>query len=171
MKVAKIIFLTRKLGKFPVYRFILSFFIALFTRKKKQKIKDVKVHAAVIYEDNGIEYVRDMEAKGNESILFGDYYEKFKDRIEMIYYRFQTSKEKIKTFNNSCKKTKVKYDYKNTLFFQVIKILFGKFFGGNTAYSRMCSEDVQRQLNILEPIFDKPEEVSPNELYEILIKE
>ncbi len=168
MKTGNIIFLTRRAIKNIFdYRGIISYLIAVFTRFKGQKIKDVKVHSAIVYEYLDEYYVRDMDKNGDRHYTFKKYEEKFGDRMEIVERpRFTNiTKEKIQRFNTTCRNFKVKYDYKNTFFFQVIKRLFGFFIKDNSYYSRMCAEDVQRQLNIFDYMFSKPEEVNPNILY------
>lgn len=162
----QIIFLTpRKFKHIFDVRALISFGIALFTRQKRQSIKTVKTHSALAYEYENQLYVRDTDKYGQEHYTLKEYTETFGDRMEIYKLTVETTQEKYDYFIESCRTTKIRYDFNNTFFWQVIKTITGHFFGKNTVYARMCAEDVQRQINLLDPIFPTPEETNPNELY------
>lgn len=174
MKTGSIIFLTRRVIKNIFdYRGIISYLIAVFTRFKGQKIKDVKVHSAIVYEYLNEYYVRDMDKDGDRHYTLEKYKEKFGERMEVVEnpYNIENSaltEENVLKFNTSCRNFAVKYDYKNTFFYQIIKRLFGYFIKDNSNYARMCAEDVCRQFNVFFKTFDYVEKTNPNELYEFI---
>ena len=169
-KAGSIIFLTRRKEK-PNYRIFLSYMIALFTRKKKQPLNKVKVHSAIIYEHDNVMRVRDMDKDGDDHYTLEKYKKLYGDRLEIVNNHFNFSEKQLIASNFSCRTLKVKYDYKNTFFWQVIKRFSGFFVGKITLYKRMCAEDMQRQFNILIPGFFKtPEATNPNEAYEYVKK-
>jgi len=161
MKAGNIVFLTERKKK-PYYRILISKGIALFTKYPNQKLEDVKVHAAIIYNYKGIFYVRDMDKDGDDHYTIDKYFEKYKGRIEIKINPFLTTTAILNKFNNSCRNTKVKYDFWNTFFFQIIKTITGKFIGKKTSLHRMCAEDARTQFNILKNIFSDLEGVNPN---------
>lgn len=164
MKTGSIIFLTKRDFSFS-YRWLLSYLIAFFSKNKKQKLSEVKVHAAIIYEYKGNLCVRDIDKFGDEHISLYKYIDMYKNRIEIYEYPYNISTKLIEVFNHSCKTTKIVYDYKNLLIFQLIKSIFNIFVGRNTSIMRTCSEDTARQFNILKHIFELPEQITPNELF------
>lgn len=169
MKEGTIIFLTKRKFRHPFeFRWWLSILIAYFTKDEKQKLSDVKVHAAIIYDNGGLK-VRDIDKEGDCHYILKDYLSKYEGRIEIKEHSFNICEDELKFFNYSCKTRKVKYDYINTFFYQIIKYFIGIFTKKNTIEKRMCSEDVMRQFNLLKCIFNTPEKTTPNELY-LMIK-
>lgn len=165
MKEGDIIFLTYRKNK-PFYRIFISKGIALFTRKNKQPLSTVKVHAGIIYKKDGILTVRDMDKDGEEHHTLNVYKIIYGDRLEIKSCPYIFKQKIYDSFNKSCEKLHVEYDYNNTFVYQVIKKFFRFFKFKKTVMQRMCAEDAQRQFNILSPGFFKtPEKTSPNELY------
>ena len=168
--IGSLIFLTkRKIKNVFDYRGIISVGISKLTKFKDQDEDEVKVHTAIIYDNNGELTVREMGKHGDEHYSLEYYKIMYGSRMEIVYMQETFNLERIDMFNKSCKYTKVKYDYKNTFVFQLIKSFTHKFFGKDTLYHRMCAEDAQRQYNILFPnYFKTPEDTNPNELYKIV---
>jgi len=166
----KVIFTTKKrrITKVFDYHYLLGNIIALATRTKGQKLKEVKVHAALVYEDGNKVMVRSMESRGELHIKFTKYIQDNRDNITIVKCPIKASKDKIIKFNKSCKELHVKYDYRNLLVFQAIYSLYKKLIFKDTYYKRICSEDVVRQLSILGYEIDDPESMTPNKLYNLL---
>ena len=171
-KAGDIIFLTKRTVKKPLYRWFISNSIAVLTKFKGQKTKDVKVHSAIVFkatiDDETNLYVRDMEAEGNVPILLKEYKKIFRDRLEIVPMPKINNAKVIAQFNREALSRHVKYDYLNTFVWQVLRALGHKWIGWNTPYKRMCAEDVQRMYNMLNPIFNTPEQTNPNELYKFI---
>ena len=167
VKEGDIIFLTKRSIK-PKYRIFVSYMIALLTKQPGEKIKDVKVHSSIIYSNGGVLSVRDMDKNGDMHYTIGKYKQLYGDRLEVKAHCYKPSLDTLKKFNSSCRDFKVKYDYKNTFLYQVIRRLFGVFINDPTRYKRMCAEDAQRQFNLIEGIFYNPEKTNPNELYHVI---
>lgn len=167
-KPGDLIFLTRRTGKNPLYRWFVSNAIAVLTKFKNQKTVDVKVHSAIIFELHSKLYVRDMGPKGNVPILLTDYKELHKGRIEIIHMPKIGSVSTIARFNREASSRYVTYDYWNTFVWQVVRALSHKWIGTNTPYKRMCAEDAQRMYNLIRVTFFKVEQTNPNELYAIV---
>ena len=166
-KAGDMIFLTRRNTR--DYRGFISKSIARLTRNKKQNLEDVKVHAAIIYSNDGVLFVRDMDSKGNENYTLMEYVEIYGNRMEIYHHNLKIVNYKL--FNESCLNDDVNYDYLNTFVWQLSRELCHIWFGWNTPYKRMCSEDVQREFNLLRWTFKYPEQVNPNQLFEYLKKE
>lgn len=151
-------------------RFYLSYLIAYFTKTSNQLLDDVVVHCAIIYQSNNETFVRDMDKKGNEPYTINQYRKIYGNRMEIKINPHNLYNEiLIKKFSDECENLDVKYDYFNLLFFQLIKSMFHKFIGKETKTKRICSEDVARIYNVLNPYFFlKPEEITPNELSEYI---
>ena len=89
-----------------------------------------------------------MEKNGDKHYSISKYISIYGDRMEVVKMPFSYPKGNIIEFNVSCKNLRVKYDYSNTFFFQVLKAVFKKMIFDKTRFKRMCAEDVQRQFNI-----------------------
>lgn len=163
MQAGDIGFLTIRKNK-PIYRIVISYMIALLTKLPKEKIKDTKVHSFVIYEKDNKKFIRDMDKEGDTHYSLEDYLEIYGDRVEIRKLPYYAEGSRLSLFNKSCANTKVKYDYMNTFVYQLIRSLGGRLLFKKTIYTRMCAEDVQRQLNIIRYIFDTPEITNPAEL-------
>lgn len=167
MKEGDIIFLTKRSAN-PWYRIFISKGITHFTKLKNQALTEVKVHSAIIYNDLGVLKVRDMDKNGDNHYSLVEYYNKFKDRIEIKETPYLFSPEIKLIFNYSCKNTHVKYDFVNTFVYQIIKRLTGRILFKDTTWTRMCAEDVQTEFNKLRYTFSTPEITNPNNLFELI---
>lgn len=164
MKEGSIIFLTRRKKGNLIRRFV-SGGIAVFTKREDQALDNVLVHSAIIYRSGSELYVREMEKNGDEHKTLVEYNKIYGKRMYIKVNPFDIESNKVEKFNLSCETVRVKYDYWNTFFFQIIKVLFGRFLGKKTTLHRMCAEDAQRQFNLLKDIFKTPEKTSPNDLW------
>jgi hypothetical protein len=162
-KAGDIIFLTQRAR--GGYRGFISRSIAKVTRLPGQKQSEVKVHAAIIFDNVGVLTVREMDRSGNENIPLIDYTKKFGERMEIVSMPVVASADAVGDFNFKCLTTDVKYDYANTFVWQLTRAITGAWLGRNTPYKRMCAEDVQRMYNLLDNRFYTPEIVNPNELF------
>lgn len=168
IKSSDIIFLTRRKNKKPFYRWFVSNAIAKLSKFKEQSVDNAKVHAAIIFDRNGVLLVREMESNGNVIIPLEVYVKTFNGRIEIISMPDITNPHALKNFNEACLTTKVKYDYANLLIWQLIRAISNKWLGTNTPYKRDCIEDVSRMYNIINPIFLNVEKTNPNEAYKFI---
>jgi len=166
--IGSIIFLTKRKEK-PYYRKFISYMIAKMTRNKGQRLEDVKVHAAIIYRYDDTLYVREMESKGNINYTLVEYNALYGDRMVIYSHNMSFDEWNVDRFNFSCRNQSVKYDYKNTFIFQIVKRYTTLFLGRNTPYHRMCAEDTQTQFNLLScNYFKTPESTNPNELWNLI---
>jgi hypothetical protein len=167
MKEGNIVFLTkRKIKNILDYRGIISYLISLFSNKSFNNLDVIKSHCAIIYSYNDVFMVRDMDMIGTVNYTLEEYLIKYGDRNPVIIINpFCTCNGTKEEFNNSCRELKINYDYNNLLFYQIIKSIFRIFVGKDTITKRICSEDVMRQFNIIQKVFNNPEELNPNELY------
>ena len=127
-------------------------------------------HTAIIYSFCGDLYVRDVDICGNESILLSDYIEKYKHRITIKSHPYNFDSKILYHFNTKCRTEYIKYDFANLFIFQFIKFIFHKFVGKETKLKRTCSEDTSRMFNLLDNIFENPEEITPTEVAEQIKK-
>lgn len=159
----KIGFLTRRkyTGIKQLHRFILSWLI--------YKIQGKYVHCYLVYLDNNVQYVREMEQNGTKIILYSDYIKRFKDRIN-VEIDLPNNANKY-YFDYKCKNDIVKYDYSSLFIKFPLLYLFDIIIKTCTINKRTCSEDCARMINILKPYFVKRVEYkTPQKLYEYLNK-
>lgn len=157
----KVGFLTRRkyTGIRQLHRFILSWLI--------YKIQGDLVHCYLVYLDNNVQYVREMEQNGTKKTHYSDYLKQYGDRLfEEIELPDNVNKY---CFDYECKTNIVKYDY-SSLFIKIpLLYLFDIIIKTCTINKRTCSEDCARMINILTPNFVKEVEYkTPQKLYEFL---
>lgn len=170
MKEGNIILLTRRKGSLFNLRNLVSYLIAYFSIKDTKDIDKVATHSAIVYKEDDEFYVRDMDMRGVVRYKFIDYLAIFNDRIKVKENPFESPSHMVDFFNNECITREVTYEFKNTLFFQLIKVMTGRFLGKDTLDTRSCSEDTARLFNCLKYWFWCPESIAPSDI-DLITKE
>jgi hypothetical protein len=160
--IIKVGFLTaRKFSLKELHWYILGKLIELIQGKY--------VHTFVIYIDSCWgSTVREMSGLGVKKTDWSTYFKKYYNRLEIVDIETD-SIFSYRDFTDFCKNSKAKYEYKNLIIWQLVHKVTGKWFGKDTSYRRICSEDSARAINkAVIGLVQYPDKVSPTELYDIV---
>lgn len=124
-------------------------------------------HTAVTFVYNNTIMIREMGKSGVVIESLASYNSKYGHRILAVYNVIADNPKNITFYNKECLNTDIKYDFTNLLFRQPLHFIFGYKSKTITELNRICSEDTAMNINILTPMFEDVENLSPQELYTI----
>ncbi|MCK4500960.1 hypothetical protein KAU11_10725 [Candidatus Babeliales bacterium] len=121
-------------------------------------------HTAVVFKWGNLLAVREMTESGTLITPLSCYLKTHKNRIKSTYEVITRNYEAIECYNRECLKPS-SYDFVNLLLRQPLRLLFNVRSRKVTEHKRICSEDTARCVNILRPLFNDVENLSPQEIY------